>query len=72
VNDCFNLRAAGAGASYEQYSGAMVDVQGYFDWLRWNIVCALNGDDLPPALEPPKVRETPGSWQNHLGKLRLT
>lgn len=68
VNDCFNMRAAGAGATADQYNRAKIDVQGYFDWLRWNLVCTLQGDDLPPALDSPTVRDPDrvGTWQNGL------
>jgi hypothetical protein len=65
VNDCYNLRGGSTpdtvkGGTVESIGRAMIEVQAYFKWLRWNLVCALRGDPLPPAVEMPKVRRAEG------------
>lgn len=56
VNGCYNLRAAGTGGSPDQFERAMIDVQRYFKWLRWNLNRGLQGLELPPAVAILDVR----------------
>jgi hypothetical protein len=56
VNGCYNLRAGGAGGSVDQFERAMIDVQRYFKWLRWNLNMGLQGLELPPAVDILNVR----------------
>jgi hypothetical protein len=65
VNGCLNLRAAGAGGSSDQFERAMIDVQRYFKWLRWNLNQGLQGLELPRAVDVLDVRrpQTEMAWQ---------
>jgi hypothetical protein len=64
VNGCFNLRAAGTGGSSDQFERAMIDVQRYFKWLRWNLSQGLQGLELPPPVAVLDVRRPPTeTWQ---------
>jgi len=61
ANDCYNIRGGSMpgipqGGSYEHFSRAMLEVQRYFAWLRWNLDCALQGERLPPPVDMPEVR----------------
>lgn len=61
VNDCYNIRAGSTpeiahGGTVAVYERAMIDVQAYFKWLRWNLTAALQGDELPPPVDMPNVR----------------
>lgn len=68
VNDCYNIRAGSSpdtveGGTVATYGRAMIEVQTYFKWLRWNLALALQGEPLPPSIEMPQVRRpenTPG------------
>ena len=65
VNDGYNIRGGSApgtapGGTVESIGRAMIEVQAYFKWLRWNLVCALRGDALPAAMEMPNVRRPVG------------
>jgi hypothetical protein len=69
VNDCYNIRAGSSpdtvnGGTVQSIGRAMIEVQAYFKWLRWNLVCALEGEPLPPRVEMPNVRrpEDSPSW----------
>ncbi len=69
VNDCYNLRAVSTpdtvdGGSVAVYERAMIEVQAYFKWLRWNLALALQGDPLPPLVKMPQVRrpENETAW----------
>jgi len=69
VNDCYNIRAGSTpevpkGGTVAIYGRAMVEVQAYFKWLRWNLTRALQGDKLPPPVEMPNVRrgESVPAW----------
>lgn len=42
------------------FERAMIEVQAYFKWLRWNLACALLGDELPEATQMPNVRRPDG------------
>ena len=65
VNGCYNLRAVGPNGSVEQFERAMIDVQRYFKWLRWNLNRSLQGLELPPAVDVLDVRRPQGEmpWQ---------
>lgn len=71
VNDCYNIRGGSMpgipqGGTYEHFSRAMIEVQRYFAWLRWNLSCALQGLALPERVEMPHVRrplEPGGMWE---------
>lgn len=61
TNAAYNLRASGPRfVTYEEYSRAMLEVQRYFKWLRWNLERALLGEDLPPAVTIPDLRRPHG------------
>lgn len=65
VNDCYNIRAgsrpdAAKGGTVTMYGRAMIEVQAYFKWLRWNLALALQGEELPRAVEMPDVRRAEG------------
>lgn len=66
VNGCYNLRAAGPGGSPDQFERAMIDVQRYFKWLRWNLNRGLQGLELPPAVEILDVRRPQTEMPWHL------
>lgn len=60
VNDAYNIRCGSMpeiphGGTYEHFSRAMIEVQRYFQWLRWNLACAVQGQPLPPAVAVPEV-----------------
>jgi hypothetical protein len=65
VNGCYNLRGAGTGGSPEQFIRAIIEVQRYFKWLRWNLNRGLQGLELPPAVDVLDVRrpQTEMAWQ---------
>lgn len=64
ANGCMNLRGTNGGALAEAYERAMIEVQHYFKWLRWNLVCALQGDPIPDSTDPPDVRRPMGQeWR---------
>lgn len=54
-----NLRASNEGGSWEEFSWAMIEVQAYFKWLRWNLARALQDDPLPDPVIQPNVRRPP-------------
>lgn len=56
ANGCMNLRASNEGGNEEEFSRAMIEVQAYFKWLRWNLARALQGDPLPDPVIQPNVR----------------
>lgn len=65
VNDCYNLRAGSSpdtvkGGTIESLGRAMIEVQAYFRWLRWNLVCALEGQPLPPEVDMPNIKRAEG------------
>lgn len=64
VNGCYNLRGGGTGGSSDQFERAMIDVQRYFKWLRWNLNRGLQGLELPPAVDALDVRRPRDeTWQ---------
>jgi hypothetical protein len=65
VNGCYNLRGNGTGGSPGQFERAMIDVQRYFKWLRWNLSLGLQGLDLPPNVDVLDVRRPQAGmeWQ---------
>ena len=69
TNGCMNLRAVNEGGTWDEFSRAMIEVQAYFKWLRWNLALALQGDPLPDPAILPDVRRPlsePG-WQTPAG-----
>jgi hypothetical protein len=56
ANACFNLRAVGPGGTDAEFSRAIIEVQRYFKWLRWNLTEALAGAPLPTQVVMPDVR----------------
>lgn len=65
VNNCYNIRAGSRpdttqGGTVAIYTRAMLEVQAYFKWLRWNLALALQGDPLPAPVEMPDVRRPEG------------
>lgn len=58
ANGCMNLRASNEGGSYGEFSRAMIEVQAYFKWLRWNLARALQGDPLPDPVIQPNIRRS--------------
>jgi hypothetical protein len=58
VNGYFNVQAANEGGTEQEIARAMIEVQSYFKWLRWNPVCALQGEALPPHTDPPWASST--------------
>jgi hypothetical protein len=44
----------------ESVGRAMIEVQAYFRWLRWNLVCALEGNPLPPEVNMPNIKRAEG------------
>jgi hypothetical protein len=65
VNGCYNLRGGGTGGSPDQFERAMIDVQRYFKWLRWNLNRGLQGLELPPGVDVLDVRRPQAEpvWQ---------
>jgi len=64
VNDCYAIRGGSTpdtphGGDVGMFERAMVEVQAYFKWLRWNLSCALRGEPLPPPVDVPNVRRPP-------------
>jgi gas vesicle protein len=70
TNAAYCLRATGPRrVSFEEYSRAMLDVQRYFKWLRWNLERALLGEELPAAVITPNLRrpQDEPEWPNPEG-----
>jgi len=69
ARDCMSIRAVGQGGTVEEFDRAIIEVQRYFKWLRWNLALALQGDPLPDPAILPDVRRPlsePG-WQTPAG-----
>lgn len=61
TNAAYNLIVSGPRfVSYEEYSRAMLEVQRYFKWLRWNLERAVLVEELPTAVSSPNLRRPRG------------